>query len=209
MGTMSTDAATRKRGPYRKTDARRREIIAAALEVFSTAGYRGGSLKEIADLIGTTPSTILHHFTSKEELLQAVLDDKAAQDFGGAAPGFEADPAQIPRRMIALAERNDTLPGVIALYAILSAESTTAGHPSAEYFRLRNERSRRDFRAAFQLMADADLLADGVTVDYAALSTFAIWDGIQLHWLIEPASVSVVDLLRAHLRLITRVADFS
>jgi AcrR family transcriptional regulator len=208
MGTMSAEpASTRKRGPYRKTDARRREIIAAALDVFSVAGYRGGSLKEIADLIGTTPSTILHHFSTKEELLQAVLDDKVAQDFGGVHPGFETEPAAIPQRMIELAERNDGLPGVIALYAVLSAESTTAGHPSTEYFRERSERSRRDFRAAFQAMADVDLLAPGVSVDYAAVSTFAIWDGIQLHWLIEPTAVSVVDTLREHLRQITRVTD--
>jgi AcrR family transcriptional regulator len=206
VGQRVTETAG-KRGPYRKNQVRRREIIAAALDVFSTSGYRGGSLKEIGARIGIDASTILHHFSSKEELLQAVLDDKIAHDFEIPPDWDSVDPRSMPATLLALAERNDTLPGVIALYALLSAESTTPGHPSSAYFRDRTATTIADFRRGFQAMADAGLLAPRVTAEFAARSTFALWDGIQVHWLIDPETVSVVDTLRAHLRMITQNID--
>lgn len=199
------DGATRARGPYRKTQARRQAILDAALTVFSTSGYSNGSLREIGAVAGLDPSSILHHFATKEALLEAVLEDKEHHDLDGMPPVETVEARRIPELLIALAERNDTLPEVIALYAVLSTESTTADHPSAQYFRERTERTRRDFVGFFQRMADEGLLAGNVDAEYAALSTFAIWDGIQIHWLIEPGAVSVTGLLREHLRRITRV----
>lgn len=200
-----TESEPFKRGPYRKTEARRREIIAAALQVFSASGYRGGSLKDIGALIDIDPSTILHHFPTKEALLEAVLEDKEAHDVQGMPELETIDPATIPAQFIALAELNNEIPGVIALYAIMSAESTTDGHPSAEYFRARTEHTRRTFRIGFERMADAGLLSPGITAEYAALSTFALWDGAQIHWLIDPKAVSVTETLRTHLQSITIV----
>jgi AcrR family transcriptional regulator len=203
-----TEDPARKRGPYRKTEARRKEIIAAALQVFATSGYRAGSLRDIGAVVGMDPSSIMHHFPNKEALLEAVLEDKEEHDLEGAPALGDVDPRRVPAEMLRLAERNEVVPDLIALYAILSAESATAGHPSAEYFRQRSARTRRDFGVLFQRMAEAGLLADGIDAEYAARSTFAIWDGIQIHWLIEPDAVSVTQTLREHLRLITRVSDF-
>lgn len=197
----------RPRGPYRKSDARRREIVAAALEVFSVSGFRAGSLKDIGERIGIDPSTILHHFGSKENLLRAVLDDKEAQDTQSIPDVDELDPALLPRGLIELAERNDRRPGLISLYAVLSAESTTADHPGGEYFRERTARTRRDFTVGFRRMHEAGLLAPGVDPEDAAASTFALWDGVQIHWLIDPSAVSVTETLRRHLRRITTVDD--
>lgn len=196
---------TGKRGPYAKTDARRREIIAAAVQVFSTSGYRAGSLKDIADLIGMDASSILHHFPSKDALLRAVLDDKERHDFQYLEEEPPDDPATIPDLMIGLAKKNEAVPGLIRLYAILSAESTTTDHPSGQYFRDRTGKARREFRRAFEQMAEAGLLAPGVTPEYAATSTLALWDGVQIHQLIDSAEVSVIDTLRAHLTIITRI----
>lgn len=204
-GSPTPPDAPRKRGPYRKTDARRREILDAAFEVFAAAGFRAGSLKDIAARIGIDPSTILHHFGSKEALLRAMLDDKQARDSDGKPDLESLDAASFPGGLLELAERNDRVPGLISLYAVLSAESTTVDHPGADYFRERAERTRSAFRQGFQSMADEGLLAAGVDAEDAATSTFALWDGIQIHWLIDPASVSVTDALRRHLRLITTV----
>ena len=205
--TEAPGPVRRTRGPYRKSDARRREIVAAALEVFSASGFRAGSLKDIGERIGIDPSTILHHFGSKENLLRAVLDDKEAQDTQSIPDVDELDPALIPRGLIELAERNDRRPGLISLYAVLSAESTTADHPGGEYFRERTARTRRDFTIGFRRMHEAGLLAPGVDPEDAAASTFALWDGVQIHWLIDPSAVSVTETLRRHLRRITTVDD--
>ncbi|CAI8288290.1 MAG: Biofilm operon icaADBC HTH-type negative transcriptional regulator IcaR [Acidimicrobiales bacterium AG-410-I20] len=50
-------------------------ILAKALESFSTIGYDGTSLDDLAESLNIRKQTILYHFVSKRGLLNAVLDD--------------------------------------------------------------------------------------------------------------------------------------
>ena len=50
-------------------------ILAKALESFSTIGYDGTSLDDLAEALDIRKQTILYHFVSKRGLLNAVLDD--------------------------------------------------------------------------------------------------------------------------------------
>jgi hypothetical protein len=47
------------------------------------------------------------------------------------------------------------------------------------------------------------MLAPGVTIEYAAASTLALWDGIQLQWLLEPEAIDVPAHLAAHLHALS------
>lgn len=49
-------------------------IVAEATRLFSARGFDGTALQDIADAVGVTKPAILHHFQSKELVLQAVLD---------------------------------------------------------------------------------------------------------------------------------------
>lgn len=49
------------------------KIVAIASLLMSKKGYKGASLKEIADLVGIHKSTLFHYFKNKEALLLAVL----------------------------------------------------------------------------------------------------------------------------------------
>lgn len=51
----------------------REQVIKIALRCFAAQGYEGTSLQRIADAMGVTKSAILHHFSSKDQLRQAVL----------------------------------------------------------------------------------------------------------------------------------------
>jgi len=115
MSSAPTDSSIapdepRRRGPYRKSDERRREILSAALEVFATSGFRAGSLKDIGARIGIDPSTILHHFGSKDALLLAVLEGKEARDTHSIPGVDDLDASESPRALIELAESNDRTP---------------------------------------------------------------------------------------------------
>lgn len=48
-------------------------LIDTALELFSSKGYTGTTVKDIAKEAGVTDGLIYHYFSSKEELLHAVL----------------------------------------------------------------------------------------------------------------------------------------
>jgi AcrR family transcriptional regulator len=53
------------------TDTRMR-ILAVALELFATQGYAGTSIRDIAEPMGMTKAALYYHFSSKEEILDAV-----------------------------------------------------------------------------------------------------------------------------------------
>ena len=55
-------------------DERRAQLLAAALEVFTTAGYHSAAMDEIADRAKVSKPVLYQHFPSKLELYLAVLD---------------------------------------------------------------------------------------------------------------------------------------
>lgn len=65
--------ATRRVPNFRRQAGRRDEIIAAALEVFSSKGYEQGRLEDVAKLSGVGKSAVLYHFGSKLGLVASVV----------------------------------------------------------------------------------------------------------------------------------------
>ena len=58
-------------------DTRRKEIIAAALDLFSRKGYRGTTMPDIAQAVGISTGLIYYIFPSKEDILLACCEDTA------------------------------------------------------------------------------------------------------------------------------------
>ena len=65
---MSNDKARLPR------DERRAQLLAAALEVFTAAGYHSAAMDEIVDRAGVSKPVLYQHFPSKLDLYLAVLD---------------------------------------------------------------------------------------------------------------------------------------
>ena len=78
MRRVEETEATGTTGPPRRTRlnaAQRREsILAAAVEVFSAAGYRAGKVSDVAALVGVSEPVIFQNFGSKAALFAAVVD---------------------------------------------------------------------------------------------------------------------------------------
>jgi AcrR family transcriptional regulator len=53
----------------------RAQILDAATRLFAAQGYGGTSLSAIAEAVGIRKASLLYHFTSKDALHQAVLDN--------------------------------------------------------------------------------------------------------------------------------------
>lgn len=56
-------------------EATRQKILAAAFAEFYKNGFQGGSLNHIVEMAGTTKGALFHHFTGKQELGYAVVDE--------------------------------------------------------------------------------------------------------------------------------------
>lgn len=58
-----------------RQEARRREVLAAATEVFSERGYRAASMTDIAARLGMGKASLYHYVGSKEEVLIELYED--------------------------------------------------------------------------------------------------------------------------------------
>jgi AcrR family transcriptional regulator len=168
-------ATAAKRGPYAKTAERRKEILQVALDVFGRSGYRGSSVREIAERVGLSETGVLHHFGGKLALLEAVL---AARDHAD-RDNLDLVNDSGPQPLRALVARNVERPGVVRLFATLSAEATDPDHPAHDFFRDRYARVRSVLAerlattgAGIQPVVGAQLIA-------------AVLDGLQTQWLLD------------------------
>lgn len=64
--------------PHRGTDTRAR-ARAAALELFTRQGYEATSLRQIAEVVGINKASLYHHFTSKEAILQSLVEERGTE----------------------------------------------------------------------------------------------------------------------------------
>lgn len=192
----------RPRGSYAKTEARRQEILTAAFEVFSTSGYRAGSLKDVADKVGLSQAGLLHHFPSKEALLEAVLtlrDEESITRTGA----LTAQGIEMLRGLVELTRYNTTIPGLVALYCVLSAEATDPDHPAHEYFQRRYTWVRGTMTEAFDELARQGQLRSGIAPSTAARQLVALMDGLQVQWLLDNDSVDMPAEVVAFLEAVT------
>ncbi len=87
---------------------------------------------------GLTKAGLMHHFSSKEELLSAVLelrDQRAFRAFY--AEDFDNDPVRYLRQVAAQTAFNESQPGLTQMFSVLAAESSNEEHPAHEYFQRR------------------------------------------------------------------------
>jgi AcrR family transcriptional regulator len=198
MTTKDVGRAAR-RGPYAKSEERRRTILDAAHAVFAARGYRGGSLQDVADRVGLSQTSLLHYFPSKSDLLMAVLKRRDEITSGSFPDDMEEG---LVDSVIRTALFNEDIPGVIELYTVLCAESVTEGHPGREYFTERFERLRKSYARRFAELADEGRLRPGIDPDEAAMSLVALWDGLQTQWLLARDDVDVANGLRGYFKLL-------
>src|SRR3954469_7836451 len=59
----------------RTPEATRQKILMAAFHEFYKNGFQGGSLNHIVESAGTTKGALFHHFSGKQELGYAVIDE--------------------------------------------------------------------------------------------------------------------------------------
>ena len=192
------------RGEYAKSSVRRQQILEAALEVFSASGYHKGSLRDVAERAGLSQAGLLHHFPSKIELTAAVLawrDDLSRSQFGTADLSGSATIVDL----VDLVEHNQSTPMLVELYATLSAEAATPGHPLFDYFARRYAWVVDFTRAAFERAAEAGQLRPGVDPGSAARGLIALMDGLQIQWLYDRASVDMTTEVRVYLRSLLAV----
>lgn len=65
--------------PQRPNEARRIEILRAALDLFSVSGFHGTTVRQLARRVGVNEATLYHYFPSKDAILGEVFQHVLAE----------------------------------------------------------------------------------------------------------------------------------
>lgn len=162
---------------------KRREILGAAVKVFSRHGYRGTSLQRVAGAAGMGKSSIYHYFPTRDALFSGLVHHLLEHEIELFTRALEdqGPPAERLRSLI---------DGVLGLFD----EWAKAGPLVIDC--LREQRGRRAVRRTFERVREivAELIRHGQREgqfhagDPAALATVLVGclDGLLLQELIEP-----------------------
>lgn len=183
---MSNDAqatSTRRPGrPKAGSEDKKARILAEALTLFSTRGYVGTSLADIARASDISKAGLLHHYSSKDQLLAAVLDERDRRTMSR-LPGGDAGAEVALDAWVEMVAHNQRHPDGVALYTAMSAAVIDADHQAHPWF-------RQQLMSAIAYLVDAlergkatgEVRADAPS-EQIARKLVALSDGLQVQWL--------------------------
>jgi AcrR family transcriptional regulator len=196
----------RTRTAVARGEARRTAIVDAAIDLIAAHGATGFTLADVGAAAGVTRAGVLHHFATKEAVLEAALD--AHQRFS--APVFPriAEPGGIGSilALVEIARKDAADRRQLALWNRLVAESLDPGAPL-------HDRIQRSYRAMVEgvrgFLRDArerGELRDDVDIDLEATALLAFLNGLETSWLLDPR-VPIVEVAERHLaQVVARIA---
>jgi AcrR family transcriptional regulator len=178
------ERATRPRG-----DARRRRILEVAVDLFAARGFNDVGIAEIASAVGITPAGLLHHFPTKAALLLAVLQERELR-VEQTLSRYLSDKDDFIAAFLQILEDNEKSPGLVQLFAVLSAESLSSTHPGHTWFTSRYEETIASAAKHLGAIVDESTLPPGVTTETIARWMHGIADGLRIQWLLSPGSLN-------------------
>lgn len=111
----------------RRKEARPREILHAALEIFTEKGFAAARLDDVAQRAGVSKGTLYLYFSSKEELLKAVVRTALIPNIARAeraAARHAGGSAELLRLLFELAARRVSRSRLSAIPKLVLAEAS-------------------------------------------------------------------------------------
>ncbi|MDV3127842.1 TetR/AcrR family transcriptional regulator [Mycobacterium sp. 21AC1] len=181
-----------------KGEDRRQRILAVAEKLLARNGWRNTSLAQIAREAGVTPAGLLHHFESKEQLLNAVLDARDYDD------DVHADRSgNLVDEITRVAERFERAPELVGTFTVLLVENIQPDAPLHDRL-LKRQQDARDIvadiisrgQATGRYRTDFDAATKAVEI-------LAFVNGMETSWLLDP-SLPLVDVFKGYAEMLAR-----
>jgi AcrR family transcriptional regulator len=147
MGSVPTDScvpkppsARDKQGPRwkRRKDARPQEVIDAALELFGDFGYAQTRLEDVASRAGISKGTVYLYFSSKQDLFEAVIHERALpwlQQIASQTPNESDSTEVVLRRFLHWGWQQFLASRLHLIARVVLAESNNFPHLAKIYLR--------------------------------------------------------------------------
>ena len=176
-----------------KGEDRRQRILGVAERLLARNGWRNTSLAQIAKEAGVTPAGLLHHFESKEQLLNAVLDARDEDD----AIHADYESGDLVTELRRVPERFARAPELVGTFTVLLVENIAPDAPL-------HDRLHKRYRAAIDILTE--LIERGQRhgkyrpdCDAAtkAVEILAFINGMETLWLLDP-SIPLAEAFRGY-----------
>jgi acetyl esterase/lipase len=174
----AADADARNR--QARGDRRRHQILDAAVELFSSRGYRNTGILTLADRVGLSDAGLLYYFGSKERLLLEVVAERPQVRFAVPAEDLTL------RQLRDLGRRYADERTLTRLYMVLAAESLNEDEPLHEFFVRRYRRGVEFIRTVLEHDRDRENIRPDVDVNQIATEILATELGLEVMWLMDP-----------------------
>ena len=172
------------------SDIRKNQILDAATSVFAQQGFEHARMDDIVQVSGLSKGTLYWYFKSKEEIITAILHRLFVIDIEQLRGLLDVE-GTVSERLLSLTHYRiaglkhvaHLIPILVEFYAVTVREDWVRLFIS-EYF--------RDFRGLL-----IDLIQQGidrgefrpVSAIETAVTISAIYEGLMVHWLIDPEVV--------------------
>lgn len=203
--TSSVSSSSASARPYAsllaKGEDRKQLILQVAERLLARHGWRSTSLAQIAKEAGVTPAGLLHHFESKEQLLNAVLDARDLDD------DTHADRSgDLITEIRRVAERFDRAPELVGTFTVLLIENIAPDAPLHDRL-LHRQRAAVDIVA--QLITNGQrrgLYRQDIDPATKAIEILAFTNGMETAWLLDP-SIPLAEVFKRYAESLAR--DFT
>lgn len=165
-----------------KGDDRKVRILEVAERLLARNGWRNTSLAQIAKAAGVSPAGLLHHYESKEHLLNAILDARDDDD------DEHADrTGDLVTEICRVAERFDRAPELVGTFTVLLIENIAPDAPL-------HDRLVKRQQAAVDIVAEligrgqsAGVYRSDFDPAIKAVEILAFVNGMETAWLLDPS----------------------
>lgn len=187
----------------RDAERTRAALLKVAIAHVATAGFHKMTISAVAAEAGVSQSGLLHHFPNKAALLAAVLDERDREDsdflFGDSDTplGWDAFDS-----LVSLVARNNNRPEWVRLFVRIAAEATDPNHPGHDWVTRHYQSMRAWLTDAIHAGVEDGTIRPDIPRPLVVESTIALLDGIQQQWVIDPDTVSMIDNVREHVRVL-------
>lgn len=171
------------RSSQSRSEARRRQVLDAALEIFARDGYSDTAVDDIARVSATSKGGIYFHFPSKQLLFNALLDEAASLLINRIEAAMAAEPDIIAKGDAALGAVLETFAGHRKLARILLVDGLGAGH---DFNRKMAELHDR-FAAVIERYLDEAITQGAmppVDTDVASVAWFGAVNQVVIRWVL-------------------------
>ncbi|HYZ98402.1 MAG TPA: TetR/AcrR family transcriptional regulator [Acidimicrobiales bacterium] len=180
--------------PERRREMTRQHLLDAAAIVFARAGFHAATLDEIAATAGFTKGAVYSNFKSKDDLFLALVADRAERQFALVDEVLETSPHEAGELLPRISQllRTPTFVWDDALEPLyLEFVLYARRNPEA---RAKLAASMERWRALVQELVEHDHAIQGGSARYPtghlAEIAMAVFDGLAIHRLLDPSSVS-------------------